>query len=550
MGMTDTALQTVRRYHEATKHRPHRYARSLGYLDWATQPDPFRRYAGAEWIELPIPEDAGSPSYDAIYEPGAVPAAELHLDSLARFFFLALAISAWKQAGPSRWALRCNPSSGNLHPTEGYGLLPTIPGFSSHPGVYHYTPHAHGLERRAALNSSTWTSLAQGLPPGAFLVGLSSILWREAWKYGERAFRYCQHDVGHALGALRFAAAVLGWRASLVEGVSSNSLANLLGLERSADFEDAEIEEPELLCVVSPGPVAAPRDWQPASAAIESVARARWSGHANRLSSAHVEWEIIDEVAAATRTAGNNAPLVTPAPTGIDRYSIPPRAVPSAFRIIRQRRSAVDFDGRTGLSAEAFYRMLGRITPAEDRPPWDAIPWPPRIDLLLFVHLVDGLVPGVYALIREPQRLAAWPAASRSSFTWVRPPGCPPGIELFELMAGDARSVAAQLSLGQAIAGNSAFSLGMIADFEAALVQQGPSCYRRLYWEAGLIGQVLYLEAEAAGLRGTGIGAFFDDLVHELVGFSGRALQSIYHFTIGGPVDDGRITTWPAYQRG
>jgi len=27
----------------------------------------------------------------------------------------------------------------------------------------------------------------------------------------------------------------------------------------------------------------------------------------------------------------------------------------------------------------------------------------------------------------------------------------------------------------------------------------------KLFWEAGLLGQVLYLEAEAAGVRGTGI---------------------------------------------
>jgi nitroreductase len=56
-----------------------------------------------------------------------------------------------------------------------------------------------------------------GLPEGSFLVGLSSIFWREAWKYGERAFRYCQHDVGHALGTLRSAAAALGWKLFLLD---------------------------------------------------------------------------------------------------------------------------------------------------------------------------------------------------------------------------------------------------------------------------------------------------------------------------------------------
>ena len=59
--------------------------------------------------------------------------------------------------------------------------------------------------------SRPWDAVSpagSGVPvPGAILVGLSSIHWREAWKYGERAFRYCQHDVGHALAAIGIAAA-------------------------------------------------------------------------------------------------------------------------------------------------------------------------------------------------------------------------------------------------------------------------------------------------------------------------------------------------------
>jgi hypothetical protein len=31
-------------YRQQTKHHFFRYARSLGTLDWANQPDPFRRY--------------------------------------------------------------------------------------------------------------------------------------------------------------------------------------------------------------------------------------------------------------------------------------------------------------------------------------------------------------------------------------------------------------------------------------------------------------------------------------------------------------------------
>jgi len=61
------------------------------------------------------------------------------------------------------------------------------------------------------------------------------------------------------------------------------------------------------------------------------------------------------------------------------------------------------------------------------------------------------------------------------------------------------------------------------------------------------LGQALYLEAEAAGVRGTGIGCFFDDAVHDILGLSGDQFQSLYHFTVGGPVDDDRLATLPPY---
>src|SRR5207244_3267692 len=125
----------------------------------------------------------------------AVPAAPLDVRSLSRLLEYALALSAWKEAGGTRWALRANPSSGNLHPTEGYVLIGGVAELGASPGLFHYAPLEHGLERRADCPQELFSRLARG----AFLVGFSSVHWREAWKYGERAFRYCQHDVGHAI---------------------------------------------------------------------------------------------------------------------------------------------------------------------------------------------------------------------------------------------------------------------------------------------------------------------------------------------------------------
>jgi len=102
------------------------------------------------------------------------------------------------------------------------------------------------------------------------------------------------------------------------------------------------------------------------------------------------------------------------------------------------------------------------------------------------------------------------------------------------------------VSCHQDIAGDGAFSLGMIAVFSDTIAS-APYRYRQLFWETGMIGQVLYLEAEAHGVRGTGIGCFFDDAVHEVLGIQGHQFQSLYHFTVGKPVEDSRLTTYPPY---
>jgi len=292
------------RYHERTKHHFARFASGPGQLDWANQPDPFRRFEGAPLTRLPLlaPEDEPRPpAYDSLYAPGAVASAPVDLRALSRLLEYALALSAWKQAGATRWALRVNPSSGNLHPTEGYVLAGGIAGLGEAPGLYHYAPREHALERRADCPAGLFERLVPGFPPQAFLVGLSSVYWREAWKYGERAFRYCQHDVGHAIGTVRIAAAALGWSALVLDGVADETIDALLGLDRSADFDGAERESAELVMAVWPGTAASGTSSLDGEA-VQELKRQRWYGKANRLSRDEpVPYEAIDAVAAASR---------------------------------------------------------------------------------------------------------------------------------------------------------------------------------------------------------------------------------------------------------
>ncbi len=551
-----SAEEMVVAYHERTKHHAQRYAAALGYMDWATQPDPFRRYAGADLVRLPLPK-AGRPlPYWQLYTSASMPPMPLSLASVSLFFRYALSLTAWKQSGDTTWPLRANPSSGNLHPTEGYALLPALKQIGDAAAVYHYAPREHALERRAVLDAKRWAELTESFtqgpfPEGAFLVGLSSIHWREAWKYGERAFRYCQHDVGHALASLRIAAAALGWKLVLLDSVSDSTLSSLLGLDRDEDFSAAEREESDLLVLISPYfTVPFLTKSKPLTTHGSDVL---WQGKANTLSPKHgVEWPVIDAVAQATRRC-ESSPInedFSGFPSEDALFGIPIRqGLLTAERAILGRRSAVAMDGSTAISRATFFRMLARLVPTQERQamPWDAIPWRPRIHLGLFVHRVDGLAPGIYALVRDPDKVDILKRVMHSDFCWHRVPDCPPGLPLYLLQAMDCRALATTVSCGQNIAGDGAFSMAMIADYNDSLAMYGRGFYRNLFWEAGMVGQVLYLEAEEAGIRATGIGCYFDDPVHAAFGIEAREWQSFYHFTVGGPVEDSRLMTLPAY---
>jgi SagB-type dehydrogenase family enzyme len=513
---------SVINYHRRTKHNLQQYAKGPASLDWEDQPDGFRTFVGSEIIKLPKP----NAERDVLFADLAKYrlAEKLSMTSVGLLLELSFGLSAWKQFGPDRWALRCNPSSGNLHPTEAYLINTDAQLLTT--GVYHYQAYEHGLEQRCVFEQ---VPKNQGI-----FIGLSSVHWREAWKYGERAFRYCQHDIGHALGCLRYAAAVLGWTVELISECSDDELSTLLGVNRIEDFKADEREYADILCRIHTGTT----QQYNLEDLIQAAQAGNWQGKAPPLNRYHLyKWQAISEVAQVTekpRTEPLNArtlPLV----------NYPSTCQKTATQLIRQRRSAQNFNPKAILAEQDFYQILAATLP--DTLPFDLWSLPNNIHLFIFVHRVEGLEAGLYALPRNIEKLSALQAATSAKFAWQE---LSAPLPLYKLLSANCRNMAKTLSCHQAIASDSAFSLAMVAEFSET-VNTAAWQYRYLFWEAGLIGQVLYLQAEAAGVRGTGIGCYFDDSVHEILGVTDETFQNLYHFTVGTPLEDSRLQTLPAY---
>ena len=535
-SMISEKVKEIISYHEATKHHYDRYARSPGYMDWQNQPNPFRSYAGAPALPLPLLENDPAAAHRDLYDRQKNPAQPVTIETLAGFLELSLGLSAWKAASGSQWSLRINPSSGNLHPTEAHLIVPPLN--SKQSGVYHYNALGHVLEKRAEVPAELWQRLVSHFGVDGFFIGISSIFWRESWKYGERAFRYCNHDAGHALACASFSANLFGWKVSYLNALSDEEIQAVLGFDQIR-FRKLEAEHTDFLCFVHPlTSLHIPRDLP--GQIIPEFADLRFVGEPDPLSQESVNWELIYQTARQTRkpaTAEITVKLENRKLSGAEPGQL------SAAQIIRNRRSATDFDRNGSITRNQFLSMLDKTLPRVDNAPFDAELIEASTHLLLFVHNVAGMAAGLYFLCRCDEDLAEIKRISRSDFLWEP---VETDFPLYLLSEGNYRQQAMMVSCHQDIAGSSAFSLGMIAKFKD-VITAAPYRYRHLFWETGMIGQVLYLEAEAHGVRGTGIGCFFDDAVHEIMGFSGNHYQSLYHFTVGKPLEDPRLTTYPPY---
>ena len=489
---------TWREYHELTKHSAESLRRTQHYLDWANMPNPFRHYEGVPVLDLPA--DPSAPQISALEvlecKRGNTPARD-GAEFLSQLMFYSASISATKRV-PSTggiYSLRVNPSSGNLHPTEFHFCTRGLTGWPD--GLYHYRPSSHMAEQRAI--GDFGANLVNTYAPLIFV--LTSIAWREAWKYRDRAYRYCLHDIGHAWQALTLAARSIGCESFALGQFADNRVSESCHLAQ---------DEWPMLIVGLHGP-SIPVNKQ------DAVETAVYGGQPNRLSKEQEPYPLIERIHAATKLSAESTILTLGQPQGSGRGEIslpPPVSTDRNFGdIVRARRSALDFRGGDG---SISLSQLATLLSSTKEPLFADFATARFVHLYLYVHRVADLAPGVYRF---------WPEHA----------------ELEKIKEGDQRLVAAALSLGQDLAGNACVAFSMIGDFENAARSYGDRGYRYVHFEAGAIGQRMYLAAEALGLGATGIGAFFDEEVNRYLGLSREPGQVVYHFAIGYPVADPRL---------
>jgi SagB-type dehydrogenase family enzyme len=488
-----------RDYHEATKHSVESLKQARRVLDWANMPQPFRYYEGVPVLDLPAdPRAPEIPALDVLRGKFGSTSTADGPAFLSQLLFYSAAISASKRIPSTgyQYALRVNPSSGNLHPTEFHFVTRGLKDWPD--GLFHYDPSRHMAEQRAF--GPFDLNMPGGTAPVVFV--LTSIAWREAWKYGERAYRYCLHDIGHAWQAVALSARSIGCDAFAAGNFVDDEVVRLCR---------PSLDEWPMLLVGLRGEAIPVR-------AADTGETVWFVGQANLLSKETIAQPLIDGVHFAIKRGiprSSDAAFAELAVTGSGEIALPPPALSTRGfgEVARMRRSALDFVGGQRSMSPA---QLSAILACTAQPL--SADFARFIQLYLYAHRVDGLRPGVYRF---------WPERA----------------ELEQVRSGDQRAAAAALSLGQDLAGNSCVTFSMIGDLDRATGIFGDRGYRYVHFEAGAIGQRMYLAAEALGFGATGIGAFYDDEVNRYLNLTSQQGQVVYHFAIGYPVPDPRVST-------
>lgn len=436
---------------------------SGGGMDWSNQPDLYKTYPSAPLTALPrelvLPK---TPGWRALQRGQEWPLRSLSLTSMANLLFMAYGFTSSVDYGTETYLYRSTPSAGALYPVEVYLAARGVEGLED--GLYHYS-----------LTDFALTRLRDGAPPPGIpapALILSGLFFRSAWKYSQRAFRYCLLDGGHVAENLMLIGRVLGLEVGFTAGFDDELVNEYLGLDPAREAA---------LSVLPLGPI---------SAGAEGGAGGTEASPPPATPVARREevFDLIRDVASLTAAPLIREPSETlPWPPAQEEKALPPAnwndfEGPTLVEILRKRRSRRNFKPAT-VPLKDLIRIL------------DLIAWPDAdrvVQLNLVTNEVEDLADGLYHYQMQGR-------------TVRRHKGGFLGPNL-----GDA-------ALSQDWLGRANVILVLTSPLTALEEAVGPRALRLAYLAAGRLGQRAYLAAETLGWGCCGVGAFFDDELHRLL---------------------------------
>ena len=487
-------------YHNATKHTYWSVRGGHG-LDWPNQPLPFKIYKDVESIRLPRD---GSPITAGLLEALGASPASLEGESvpdlglLARILYFSAGITKRMPYTGGEIFFRAAACTGALYHIDLYLVCGDMPGLEA--GIYHFGPHDFGLVQLRKGDFRRVLVEASGEEPAVAEAPVTVVLadthWRNAWKYGARAYRHAFWDSGTLLANMLAAASGAGVPARVVTSFVDEEVHRLLGLEA---------EKESVIALVPLGRV-------PGQVVGETPPIEPLNFPTEPLSPKMVEYPAIydfhesSSLAMADEVRGmrNGKPTREPDREVGEVITLPRGGEGLGDRTLEEtivRRGSTRAFAHESISLEQLAVALDYSTRGIDA---DFLPscGSSLNQLFLIVNAVDGLAPGAYLYHRGQHALEM-------------------------LKEGDFRREAGYLGLEQKIPADASVNVYMLADLNQVLGAYGNRGYRMAELESGIIGGRLYLVAYGTGFGASGLTFYDDEVSRVLRAEGGRAERDV-----------------------
>jgi SagB-type dehydrogenase family enzyme len=507
--MPELHQSIAQHYHERTKYDPETIASRSQGLDWSKQPVPFKEYKiGATFDLKPYIQEA--PSAFANDPDGQ------WWRRLSRLLFCSYGLTARMPSMGNTVYLRSSPSAGGLYPAEIYLVsrgTPLLP-----PGLYNYQCRTHSLMH--FWESNVWQNLQEAcfwhpsLENTQIALVITSVFYRSAWRYEDRAYRRIFLDTGHLLGNIELAAAVSDYRPHLIGGFIDQAVDEILYIDPQQESAIAVLPLADLLDINQNLPTG--RTALPSATETEypNLPDGELLPYFHRMT----------QIQPGT-TGKLNLPEIKQERSIEDKYNFPfcQKVATQTTQIdwgdkldklegtILKRRSTRAYSG-DDLTLDELKSLLDFTYQSEHYIDQGLDISPDYFDLNLIQTFivtsgVEGLETGCYYYAPQAQ-------------------------ELRQIRFKNFRRELHFLCLGQELGRDASAVIFHTADLKAAVHQYGDRVYRYLHMDAGHLGQKLNLAATRLSIGVSGIGGFFDDKVNEVLGIP--AEEAVLYITTLG----------------
>jgi SagB-type dehydrogenase family enzyme len=206
-------------------------------LDWANQPAVFKHYEGIQPLHLPKAMELPKSSLSSLMKGLAEHDGPLDMMALSRILFLTNTFTAKTRHPNGDFYYRSAASAGALYPTEIYVSTCGIDGLED--GLYHFSIQRHALHPLRQGNYASHIlaitrTEEKRVPILTFF--LTAILFRSAWKYRARSYRYHLLDTGHVVENLALALKAHNRGVNLSYDFDDHRVDHFLGIDDTREF--------------------------------------------------------------------------------------------------------------------------------------------------------------------------------------------------------------------------------------------------------------------------------------------------------------------------